>query len=195
MGKFDTGQGNGRAPERLEASHHRSASAFDRSMILLNEIVEYWLVLTPTYFHFIETRNLHEVASTRESRAPRRGIPTRPCEASSTRPYRACVAPRVKASSAMLPISFRRLIDIRARALTFRPFRVVRRISAANWGSTSARISPTAWASASVLTKGLRIRGAASSLAAMISGSRLPNSQIDPTPRQVPLAAPSLRTI
>ena len=40
MGKFDAGQGNDRAPERLEASHHRGASAFDRSMILLNEIVE-----------------------------------------------------------------------------------------------------------------------------------------------------------
>jgi hypothetical protein len=40
MGKFDAGQGNGRAPERLEASYHCSASAFDRSMILLNEIVE-----------------------------------------------------------------------------------------------------------------------------------------------------------
>jgi hypothetical protein len=42
MGKFDAGQGNGRASERLEASHHRGASAFDRSMILLNEIVEVW---------------------------------------------------------------------------------------------------------------------------------------------------------
>jgi hypothetical protein len=40
MGKFDAGQGNGRTPERLEASHHRSAWTFDRSMILLNEIVE-----------------------------------------------------------------------------------------------------------------------------------------------------------
>ena len=40
VGKFDAGQGNGRTPERLEASHHRGASAFDRSMILLNEIVE-----------------------------------------------------------------------------------------------------------------------------------------------------------
>jgi hypothetical protein len=36
MGKFDTGQGNGRTPERLEAPHHRAASAFDRSMILFN---------------------------------------------------------------------------------------------------------------------------------------------------------------
>jgi hypothetical protein len=35
MGKLDTGQSNGRTPERLEASHHRGASAFDRSMILL----------------------------------------------------------------------------------------------------------------------------------------------------------------
>src|SRR5260221_9376297 len=40
MGKFDTGQGNGRTPEGLEASDHRGASAFNRSMILLNEIVE-----------------------------------------------------------------------------------------------------------------------------------------------------------
>jgi hypothetical protein len=39
MGKLDADQGNGRTPERLEASHGR-ASAFDRSMILLNEIVE-----------------------------------------------------------------------------------------------------------------------------------------------------------
>jgi hypothetical protein len=38
MGEFDSGQGNGRAAERLEGSH-RSASTFDRSMILLNEIV------------------------------------------------------------------------------------------------------------------------------------------------------------
>jgi hypothetical protein len=40
MSKFDAGQGNGRTPERLEASHHRGASALDRSMILLYEIVE-----------------------------------------------------------------------------------------------------------------------------------------------------------
>ena len=39
MGKLDSGQCNGRTPERLEASH-RGASAFDRSMILLNEIGE-----------------------------------------------------------------------------------------------------------------------------------------------------------
>jgi hypothetical protein len=37
MRKLDAGQGNGRAPERLEASHG-GASAFDRSMILLNEM-------------------------------------------------------------------------------------------------------------------------------------------------------------
>jgi hypothetical protein len=35
MDKLDTGEGNGRTPERLEASHHRGASACDRSMILL----------------------------------------------------------------------------------------------------------------------------------------------------------------
>jgi hypothetical protein len=40
MGKLDAGQGNGRTPERLEASDHRGAPAFDRSMILLNDIVE-----------------------------------------------------------------------------------------------------------------------------------------------------------
>jgi len=39
MGKLDAGQRNGRTPEGLEASHRR-ASAFDRSMILLNQIVE-----------------------------------------------------------------------------------------------------------------------------------------------------------
>ena len=39
MGKRDAGQCNGRTPEGLEASH-RSASAFDRSMILLNKVVE-----------------------------------------------------------------------------------------------------------------------------------------------------------
>jgi hypothetical protein len=35
MSKLYTGQGNGRTPEGLEASHHGGASAFDRSMILL----------------------------------------------------------------------------------------------------------------------------------------------------------------
>jgi hypothetical protein len=35
MGKLDAGQCNGCTPEGLEASH-RGASAFDRSMILLN---------------------------------------------------------------------------------------------------------------------------------------------------------------
>jgi hypothetical protein len=39
MGKLDAGQRNRCTPERLEASH-RGASAFDRPMILLNEIVE-----------------------------------------------------------------------------------------------------------------------------------------------------------
>ena len=39
MGKLDPGQCNGRTPERLEASH-RGAPAFDRSVILLNEIIE-----------------------------------------------------------------------------------------------------------------------------------------------------------
>jgi hypothetical protein len=40
MSQFDTGHGNRRTQERLEASHHRGASAFDRSMILLNDIIE-----------------------------------------------------------------------------------------------------------------------------------------------------------
>jgi hypothetical protein len=39
MRKLDAGQGNGRTPERLEAAHG-GASAFDRSMILLNEIAK-----------------------------------------------------------------------------------------------------------------------------------------------------------
>jgi hypothetical protein len=38
MGKLDAGQGNGRAPERLEATHG-GAATFDRSMILLNEML------------------------------------------------------------------------------------------------------------------------------------------------------------
>ena len=40
MSKFDTGQGNGRTPEGFEASYHRGASAFDSTMILLDEIAE-----------------------------------------------------------------------------------------------------------------------------------------------------------
>ena len=55
MGKFDAGQGNGRTPERLEASHHRGASAFDRSMILLDEIVE---VLVTSHLHELPFRIL-----------------------------------------------------------------------------------------------------------------------------------------
>jgi hypothetical protein len=39
MGKLDTGQCDGRTRKRFEASH-RGAPAFDRSVILLNEIVE-----------------------------------------------------------------------------------------------------------------------------------------------------------
>jgi hypothetical protein len=39
MGKLDTSQRDGRTREGLETSH-RGASAFDRSVILLNEIVE-----------------------------------------------------------------------------------------------------------------------------------------------------------
>jgi hypothetical protein len=44
MGKLDAGQCNGRTPEGLETSH-RGTSAFDRPMILLNEIVE--VLVTP----------------------------------------------------------------------------------------------------------------------------------------------------
>jgi hypothetical protein len=40
MGKLDAGQCNGRTAERLEAPPNRGAAAFNRSMILLNEIVE-----------------------------------------------------------------------------------------------------------------------------------------------------------
>jgi hypothetical protein len=54
-GKFDAGQGNGRTPERLEASHHRGASTFDRSMILLNEIVE---VLITSHLNILPLRIL-----------------------------------------------------------------------------------------------------------------------------------------
>jgi hypothetical protein len=54
-GKFDTGQGNGRTPERLEAPHHRSASAFDRSMILLDEIIE---VLITSHLNILPLRIL-----------------------------------------------------------------------------------------------------------------------------------------
>jgi hypothetical protein len=39
VGKLDAGWCNGRTPEGLEASHG-CASAFDRSMILFNQIVE-----------------------------------------------------------------------------------------------------------------------------------------------------------
>jgi len=39
MGELNAGQCNRRTLERFEASH-RGASAFDRSMILLNEVVE-----------------------------------------------------------------------------------------------------------------------------------------------------------
>jgi hypothetical protein len=45
MGKLNAGQANGRTPERLEASRG-GASAFDRSVILLNQIVEVLAHLT-----------------------------------------------------------------------------------------------------------------------------------------------------
>jgi hypothetical protein len=55
MGKFDPCQGDGRTPEGLEASYHRGASAFDRSMILLNEIVE---VLVTSHLNILPFRIL-----------------------------------------------------------------------------------------------------------------------------------------
>jgi hypothetical protein len=39
MGEFNAGQRNGRVSKGLE-THHGSASAFDRAMVLLNNIVE-----------------------------------------------------------------------------------------------------------------------------------------------------------
>ena len=54
MGKLDAGQCNRRTPERLEASHG-GASAFDRSMILLNEIVE---ILATPYLNVLPLRVL-----------------------------------------------------------------------------------------------------------------------------------------
>jgi hypothetical protein len=54
-GKLDTGQGNGRTPERLGASSHRGSSAFNRSMILLNEIVE---VLITSHLNMLPLRIL-----------------------------------------------------------------------------------------------------------------------------------------
>jgi hypothetical protein len=55
MGKFDAGQGNGRTPKRLEASYHRGASPFDRSMILLDDIIE---VLVTSHFNIFPLRIL-----------------------------------------------------------------------------------------------------------------------------------------
>jgi hypothetical protein len=49
MGELNSGQCNGRTFEGLETSH-RSASAFDRPMILLNEIVE--VLVTPHLHEF-----------------------------------------------------------------------------------------------------------------------------------------------
>jgi hypothetical protein len=54
MGKLDAGQPYGRTPERLEASH-RCASAFDGSMILLDEIVE---VLAAPHLNILPLRIL-----------------------------------------------------------------------------------------------------------------------------------------
>jgi hypothetical protein len=54
MGKLDAGQCNRRTAERLEASH-RGASAFDRSMILLNETIE---VLATPHLNVLSIRIL-----------------------------------------------------------------------------------------------------------------------------------------
>lgn len=54
MGELDAGQCSGRAPERLEASHS-GAAAFDRSMILLDQIVE---VLTTSHVNVLPPRIL-----------------------------------------------------------------------------------------------------------------------------------------
>ena len=55
MGKFDAGQGNGSTPEGLKASYHRGAAAFNRSMILLNDIVE---VLVTSHLNIVPLRIL-----------------------------------------------------------------------------------------------------------------------------------------
>jgi hypothetical protein len=55
MGKFDARQGNGRSPERLEASYPHGATAFDRSMILLYESVE---VLVTSHLNILSLRIL-----------------------------------------------------------------------------------------------------------------------------------------
>ena len=54
MSQLNAGQGNGRTPEGLEA-YHRGAPAFDRPMILLNEIVE---VLATPYLNVFPLRIL-----------------------------------------------------------------------------------------------------------------------------------------
>jgi len=54
MGKLDAGQGNRCTPERLEASHG-SASTFNRSMILLDEIIE---VLATPHLNILPLRIL-----------------------------------------------------------------------------------------------------------------------------------------
>jgi hypothetical protein len=54
MGKLDAGQCNGRTPERLKTSH-RGASAFGRSMSLLNKIVK---VLAGRYRNFGSLKQL-----------------------------------------------------------------------------------------------------------------------------------------
>jgi len=52
MGKLDVGQSNRRAPERLEASH-RSTPAFDRPVILLNQVVK---VLATPHLNILSTK-------------------------------------------------------------------------------------------------------------------------------------------
>jgi hypothetical protein len=54
MGKLDAGQRNRCTPERLETSH-RGASAFDRPVILLNEVIE---VLATPHLNILPLRIL-----------------------------------------------------------------------------------------------------------------------------------------
>ena len=55
MRKLDSGQGNGPTPERLESPYHRGASAFDRAMILLDDIIE---VLVASHLNILPLRIL-----------------------------------------------------------------------------------------------------------------------------------------
>jgi hypothetical protein len=54
MGEFNSGQRNGRISKGLKA-HHGGASAFDRTMILLNDIVE---IAAAPHLHVLPLRIL-----------------------------------------------------------------------------------------------------------------------------------------